>query len=398
MTAPPIREGALVIVGDRITTLGASKDLAAAHPDAQVIDRSDCTILPGLVNAHTHLELSEFRCGQAPASFVDWIMQLVPRGKATAESVAASVARSIPLGVAQCLRFGTTAVGDISRHCSVSRPLLRNGPLRILSFGEVQAMAQRRVLLEERIATVIDDTFASASLRIGLSPHAPYSIEPGGYRRCLEVARGRSLPLATHLAETRDEAAFLSDHAGPFRELWEHIGAWDGNVPKFSGGPIRLAASLGLLDYATLLAHVNWCDDQELALLSNGKASIVYCPRTHAFFHHPPHRWREMLSAGINVAIGTDSCASSPDLNLVEELRLVRRIAPDLPALELWKMVTTRGARAIEMDSQAGCLAAARRADMVLFATSADDPFASILDENLLPAEIWIGGRRYSPA
>ena len=398
MTAPPIREGALVIVGDRIMALGASKDLAAAHPDAQVIDRSDCTILPGLVNAHTHLELSEFRCGQAPASFVDWIMQLVPRGQATAEFVRASVARSIPLGVAQCLRFGTTAVGDISRHCDISRPLLRDGPLRVVSYGEVQAMAQRRVLLEERIATAIDSTFASDSLRIGLSPHAPYSVEPAGYRRCLEVARDRNLPLATHLAETRDETPFLSDHAGPFRDLWEHIGAWDENVPKFSGGPIGTAAALGLLEYPTLLAHVNWCDDQEMALLSRGKASVVYCPRTHAFFRHAPHRWRDMLSAGINVAIGTDSCASSPDLNLVEELRLVRRIAPDFSAGELWKMVTTRGARAIGMDSQAGSLDAGRRADMVLFATSAHDPLASILDENLLPAETWIGGRRCSPA
>src|SRR5207253_5134070 len=138
-----------------------------------------------------------------------------------------------------------------------------------------------------------------------------------GYRRCLAAAKYFGLTLATHLAETPHEEEFLASHAGPFRELWEFLGAWDEQVPTFAGGPIRYAQSLGLLDYPTLLAHVNYCDDAELALLARGRASVVYCPRTHAFFGHPPHRWREMLSRGINVAIGTDSCASSPDLNLL---------------------------------------------------------------------------------
>jgi cytosine/adenosine deaminase-related metal-dependent hydrolase len=158
-----------------------------------------------------------------------------------------------------------------------------------------------------------------------------------------------------------------------------------------------MAQSLGLLDYPTLLAHVNYCDDDEMALLSRGNASVVYCPRTHAFFGHPPHRWRQMLQAGINVAVGTDSCASSPDLNVVEELRLLRRIAPDIAPLELWNMATIRAARAIQMESEGGSLDPGKRADMVLFAASANDPLTIILDENLLPAETWIGGKRCSP-
>ena len=397
MSGPPIRDGGVLFADDRILEVGPGKAIAAAHPDAGTLDRPGFTILPGLVNAHTHLELSEFHCGARPARFVDWIMQLVPRGQATAESVRASVARSIPLGVAQCLRLGVTCVGDISRHCAVSRPLLRTRPLRVVSYGEVQAMAQRRTLLEERIAAAIDDTFASDSLRIGLSPHAPYSIELDGYRRCLAIARDRGLPLATHLAETREEAAFLAGQSGPFRNLWDQIGAWDDQVPGFSGGPIRMAHEVGLLDYPTLLAHVNYCDDDEMALLSHGKASVVYCPRTHAFFGHPPHRWRAMLEAGINVAVGTDSCASSPDLNLIEELRVLRRIAPDFPASRLWEMATIRAARAIQTDSEVGTLEPEKCADMVLFAAPTSDPLTRILDENLAPAETWIGGTACSP-
>ncbi|HSZ57439.1 MAG TPA: amidohydrolase family protein [Tepidisphaeraceae bacterium] len=397
MSGRPIRDGGVLFAGDQILEVGPGKAIATAHPDIRTLDRPGFTVMPGLVNPHTHLELSEFHCGARPASFVDWIMRLVPRGQTTTESVRASVARSIPLGVAQCLRFGVTCVGDISRHCAVSRPRLRTGALRVVSYGEVQAMAQRRALLEERIATAIDETFASDSLRIGLSPHAPFSVELQGYRRCLAVAREKGLPLATHLAETPDEATFLEKHAGPFRDLWGHIGAWDDQVPRFSGGPIRMAHEVGLLDYPTLLAHVNYCDDDEMALLSHGKASVVYCPRTHAFFDHPPHRWRAMLDVGINVAIGTDSCASSPDLNLLEELRVLRRIAPNFPAARLWEMATIRAARAIQMDRQVGTLEEGKRADMVLFATQASDPQTHILDENLVPAETWIGGRPCSP-
>jgi cytosine/adenosine deaminase-related metal-dependent hydrolase len=349
-----------------------------------------------LINAHTHLELSEFACGERPTSFAEWLSRLVPRGQVSLQSVHESVARSVPLGVAQCLRFGVTSVGDISRHATVSRPLLRDGPLHVVSYGEVQAMAQRRGLLEERIAAAIDPTCASDFVRIGLTPHAPYSAEVDGYRRCIEVARERGLPLATHLAETPHEASFLAEHSGPFRDLWSMLNAWDDDVPTFSGGPIRFAQRGGLLDYPTLLAHVNYCDDAEMEILARGKASVAYCPRTHAYFGHPPHRWRDMLKLGMNVAVGTDSCASSPDLNLVAELRLLHRIAPEVSASELWQMGTTRAARALGM-SNAGSLTPGNRADLVIFPVEGPDPLTTIFETEFEPREVWIGGRPVSP-
>jgi cytosine/adenosine deaminase-related metal-dependent hydrolase len=393
MDRPPIPQGGIVFARGDIVAVGDAITLLGQHPDSQIIDRPADIILPGLINAHTHLELSEFACGSAPASFVEWVTRLVPRGQVSLESVHASVARSIPLGIAQCLRSGVTAVGDISRHCTVARPLLQNGPLRAVSYGEIQAMAQRRGLLEERLAIASDPTFQSDHLDIALSPHAPYSVEIDGYRRCVALARAQHLPLATHLAETPDEATFLSIHAGPFRELWEIISAWDEQVPTCTGGPIRMARDIGLLDYEkTLLAHVNYCDDDEMKLLANGKASVVYCPRTHAYFGHPPHRWKEMLAMGINVAIGTDSCASSPDLNLVDELRLLHQLEPQIEPLELWKLVTIRAAQAIGKPGRLGVLCAGAAADLVLFPAGSADPLKALLENSISPNQTWIGG------
>jgi cytosine/adenosine deaminase-related metal-dependent hydrolase len=291
------------------------------------------------------------------------------------------------------LRFGVTTVGDISRQCAITREVLARGPLRAVSYGEVLAMARRRGLLESRLAAAADESHCTGRIRVGVSPHAPYSVDVDGYRRCLEVARQGGLPLATHLAESSEEARFLSEHAGAFRRLWEQLGAWDDSVPRSIGGPVRLAHALGLLDYpGTLLAHVNYCDDNELDLLAGGRASVVYCPRTHAFFGHPPHRWRDMLARGVNVAVGTDSCASSPDLNLVDDLRVLRRLAPELPAHEIWELATMSAARALNMAGEIGSVSVGKWADVVAFPAIADDPLDAILREHVLPTALWIAG------
>jgi cytosine/adenosine deaminase-related metal-dependent hydrolase len=274
-----------------------------------------------------------------------------------------------------------------------TRPILQNGPLRVTSYGEIQAMARRRNLLSERFAVATDISMESEWLRIGITPHAPYTVEAEGYTKCLAFAREQDRPFATHLAETSDEGNFLENHAGPFRDLWEiGVNAWDDQVGRFVGGPIRFAQKLGLFDYPSLLAHVNYCDDAELAILAKGKASVVYCPRTHRYFGHPPHRWREMLASGINVAVGTDSCASSPDLNLVDDLRLLRKIAPEISPEIIWEMATLRGARAIGAEQNVGSLSMGKAADAVVFPIKTGEPLLEILESTVQPTAVWIAG------
>jgi cytosine/adenosine deaminase-related metal-dependent hydrolase len=390
-----IRDGALLLRNGWIAAVGSATELLEIHPDAQVEDVGSKILLPGLVNAHCHLELS--KCPRlesvAPGEFVSWLKNLMKATRIEAAELPASVADNVKEGIRQCLQFGVTAVGDISRQCELSRPLLAASPLRAVSYGEVIAMAQRREFLEPRLAIAINPKGRNDHLSIGVSPHAPYSVENDGYRRCREVARVQNLALATHLAETPFEAEFLKSHTGPLREFWDWLGAWDNHVLKFDGGPIRFARTVGLLDYPTALAHVNYCDDEELAILSRGKASVVYCPRTHAYFQHPPHRWREMLAKGINVAIGTDSCASSPNLNLVDDLRLLHKIAPEMPVDQLWQMATTRAAQAIGMENSVGSLKRGRRADLVAFDAVGENPLKNILESDVLPSGVWIDGK-----
>ena len=395
ISGPIVRDGAVVFVNGRIAAVGSAAELRNQHPQADIHDTGSSIILPGLINAHTHLELSDCHRGPPPTNgFAGWLVGMLQRTRITPEEMEQAVTLAVATGAQQCRRFGVTTVGDISRQCRLTRALLKNHPLRVVSYGEVQAMAQRRGLLEERVTIAADQSAAGPRLRVGITPHAPYSIEAQGYRRCLEIAASQRLPLATHLAETADEATFLADHRGPLRDLWDAWLTWDNSVPHFLGGPIRYAQSLGLLDYPTLLAHVNYCNDDEMAILASGKASVVYCPRTHAYFAHPPHRWRQMLQRGINVAVGTDSCASSPDLNLVDEIRLLHRLAPDVPPKELWELITMRGAATLEAQNEVGSLQPWKLADAVIFPAISDDPLREILESPLEPTEVWLDGQR----
>ena len=389
MTGPVLRDAAVAFVDGRVAAVGPVADVARSFPHADRHDLGDTVVLPGLVNAHVHLELSHLRPGPPPTSFVGWLTDLMSRAAPGDPAVAAAA------GAAESLHFGVTAVGDVTAFPAATRPVVAASGLAGVSYGEVRAMAGRRSFLEPRLAAAAEPV-ASDRLRPGVSPHAPYSVELDGYRRCLAVAWERGLPLSTHLAETADEATFLADHAGPFRELWHLLDAWTADVPTFAGGPIRLATSLGLLDHPLAsLAHVNHCDDAELAMLAAGRASVVYCPRTHAYFGRPPHRWRDLLAAGVNVAVGTDSRASSPDLNLVDDLRLLRRLAPDVPALQLWAMATTRAAAAIGR-TDVGRLTVGSAADAVAFPARSDNPLAEVLDGGSTPAAVWAAGRQAS--
>ena len=393
ISAQVVKDGAVAIRGGRILAVGGRKLIERQFEKATISEYRDAIILPALVNAHTHLELTNVPRPASSGHLAAWLLNVMRSAPGPGREGDERAKAAVEAGIQQCQKYGVGTVGDITTRCEVTRAALGAGRLRAVSFGEVRAMAQRRGKLNERIKAASDRASETDRVRVGLSPHAPYSVEIEGYRQCVEVAKELGLPLTTHLAETAEEAEFLAMGSGPFRELWEQIGGWDDQVPRFAGSSVRLANEIGLLDSErSLLAHVNFCDDDDLAILAAGKASVVYCPRTHSYFGHPPHRWRDMLASGINVAVGTDSAASSGDLNLMDDLRLLRRISPATPADTIWRMGTISAARALGLGGECGTLEAGKAADVVIFPTAGEDPLENLLNHNERPAAVWLAG------
>lgn len=389
-----LTDSAVVMEGGRILDIPRQSKVRKAFPGAQVIELGNVLLLPAFINAHVHLELSSAEPDPTyNGDFVEWLLAMRKRIKFADRPVEDAVAEAMQKGIAQCLKYGIATVGDITGQPRYTRAALSQSPLRAVSFGEVIAMAGLRGRLDEAIATAVDPTQASRRLHIGLTPHAPYTVELTGYCKSMRTASEGRVPLATHLAEHPAEEQFLRDHQGPLVDLWKKLDLWQEPVETFAGSPVEMAERVGLLHRPAVLAHVNYVDDEDMRLLQRGHASVVYCPRTHRYFKHVPHRWREMLKSGINVAVGTDSCASSPNLNIVDDLRLLRSIAPEIPSATLWSMITWRAAKALGWDDQIGTLLPGYAADIVAFNVTGSNPLNEVLDNNsALPSHFWING------
>jgi len=408
---PPVLRGGAVVSGQTIVRVGAIADLRHEFPGVREESWNRHVLLPGLVNAHCHLELGWLR-GRLPAGhFVDWVQGLIRASMALADrtNVVAGAARA---AMDESLRFGVTTVGDITRHAAITRQVLRPGPLRVVSFGEVAGMGARRWQAVELLAAAADRGFDSSTLQAGISPHAPYTVEGPVLSSAVERALAGHLPVTMHLAELREEVEFLSTCGGRLREVWQMLGnadeLLDASIPRFAGGPLRWAQHWGLFDLPrqdvpVALGHVNYCDDEELAILAPSGVSVVYCPRTRAFFGHEAirlHRFRDMLAAGINVALGTDSLASNPDLSILREGQFLRGLHPDTPAATLLDMMTLRAARALGMAEHVGSLVSGKQADIIALELpetalqNARDLPDAIIALAPHPAAVWIAGHR----
>lgn len=391
-----VRDGGIFIHDNTIGEVGAWKTLKKSH-SCEVFEFPDSIILPGLINSHTHLEIPG-PTGD-PMPFVPWLLNRIQYNQRLIDPT-----ETVKTGITSCLKYGVACVGDIASRVAEVRRVLLQSPLRGISFAEIRAMGQRRVTLDEQIcrSTKVAPTPTSAkepksrdqtpadvgvgaTFSLGLSPHAPYSVEVSGYRRIASIG----LPVTTHLAESPEEQTFLNHQQGPFRELWRNLPWWDDQIERFSGTPVELAKATGLLDaaYPVLLAHVNYCSDADLDLLQKSTATVVYCPRTHHFFGHPPHRFIEMRSRGINVVLGTDSLASTPDLDLMEEARYVHRLGVD--AIDAIGMITWNAGKNF---AKSGQIKENYFADLALFeAEDLEELMAKKVPAKTMLAGQWVG-------
>lgn len=353
----------------RIQSIGPASHLPPSIP---LIEHPDAILLPGLVNAHTHLDLTGIgpRPHDPSRGFMPWI-DMVRRERPTDD---AAIAAAVRTGIALSLAGGTAAVGDIAgapRAIPSLVPIktIVESPLSAVSFLEFFAIGNGLQRGMEAIAAAMLEWRPRAKPRLGLQPHAPNTVSLAGYRHALDLARApRNLPLCTHLAESPEEREFIAHARGSQRELLESLGLWNDEVARELGqgrspiehlAPIMQAARRQSTPFTAV--HCNDASDADLDILDRTSARVVYCPRASDYFGAParlgPHRYRDMLARSIPVALGTDSiinlppAAASPEsggISILDEMRHLHRRDGTDPST-LLAMATLHGAAALDM-------------------------------------------------
>jgi cytosine/adenosine deaminase-related metal-dependent hydrolase len=356
---PPIPGGWVAIEDGRITAVGDGP------PPGTAVD-VDGVILPGLVNAHTHLELSWMRGLVPPApSMPQWVESLMAlRGTAGHEPPA-------PIGAAirEARAAGTALVGDITNTFAAYEPLVASDlsgavfrELLGFSIGDPEALVAATHAQADALTV-------SARLRISIVPHAPYSVSPA-LMRVIAGAAGDA-PISIHLGESAEEVEFLRQGSGPWRDLLGRLGVWSDTWVTPATDPVSYIAAHGLLNERLLAVHCVQLTDAQLHMLAAAGATLVTCPRSNRWTGAGLPPVARFYASGVRVAIGTDSLSSVEDLNLFEELRLMRGLAPSVPAREILASATKHGADALGFGADLGTIEPGKRAELIAVALPA---------------------------
>ncbi len=386
--SPPIPDGFVQIRGNRIAALGP----AAQAPGPFDEDLGAAALLPGLVNPHTHLELTCYHGRLAPGPFWPWVAELV--GLRRQPGAAALERDGLRRGVRECLRGGVTTVGDISRTGESWRELA-DLPLRAVCFAELLSLAAEPPRTPAEVSAAAGAVPTGGRLRPGVAPHAPYTVVPADAGQAARRARVAGWPWTLHLAETAEEVAFLGGARDALPPLLADLGRQAGVDPapdSVSGYVRRYFADAG----PGALVHLNYLTPLDVAWLAASPHTVIYCPRAHRFFGHPPHPLPELLRAGVRVALGTDSRASNESLALLAEASCVQACFPGLcgPA-DLIEMITRTAAGALGMSAEVGSLAPGMLADLAAFPLrGGGDPLAGLVRHAPEALAVWIDGQR----
>jgi 5-methylthioadenosine/S-adenosylhomocysteine deaminase len=363
---PPISDGAVAIADDgTIAAVGPRDALGSDTHYAEAV------ILPGFVNAHTHLEYEVYAGFGDGLRFAEWIALHVQRKQ---RIDLAQMEASARLGVLNCLRSGITTVGDCSfsgAAATACADLGLRGTIYLEVFGaNDDPIRDRFEPMRELVAPSLSD-----EVRLGISPHAPYTCTIELYRACAELG----LPVATHLAESGDETEFLRTGGGGWTSFADLL------VPPLGTTGIRALAEAGLLDSGVVAAHCVKADEEEIALLAEHDVAVAHCPRSNGVLGCGVAPLAELRDAGIRVCIATDSPASTPSFDMFDEMRTAiigaraREGRPDaLMAADALELATLGGARALGLDASVGSLVPGKQADLTVL---------SLADTSFIPWE-----------
>jgi cytosine/adenosine deaminase-related metal-dependent hydrolase len=427
---PPIAGGTVTLCGPRIVAVGR-------QARGELLDLGNTAILPGLVNAHTHLELSDLDAplGTPGMGLIDWIGLVIAhrmRRPPVVDGLEGNRRGTVPIfvagrhkngtvpfrlpvtaGIAESRRFGTTSLGEIAQPGWSAEPFLA-GRLDATVFLELIAPTAARVdpaielargHLRTRHAPRDARPHAPRDARphaereeyiAGLAPHAPYSMHTQLLRQAVRLATAAQCPIAFHLAESREELELLATGQGPFQEMLTKIGAWEGSPLSGRRRPLDYLEELAAAP-RTLVIHGNYLDDDEIHFLARraDRMSLVYCPRTHAFFRHDPYPLARLLACGVTMALGTDSRASSPDLSILAEMRFLARQHPEIARPTILRLGTLGGAQALGVARSVGTLEPGKLAHLAIVALAdrdAADPYDLLFDSDAPVIARWWRG------
>jgi len=374
MDGPPIENGIVTVVGERITEVSRVASCSGNVPATSAIDLGNAVLFPGLINAHCHLDYTDM-VGRVPwrGDFLGWILELVALKKTWSD---ADYLASIHRGLEQLARSGTTAVVNIECFPKlVSR--LAPTPLRVWWCPELLDLTWT-----EESRRMVEDAarWLESQPRGGLSPHAPFTTSAPLYRLAAKLARERGWLLTTHAAESREEDEMFRCGRGP---MWERY-----RRDSDGGGAVKSLEEQGVLGKNCLLAHANFLDDAEAAMLARAGASVAHCPRAHRFFQRDAVPWDLWRRHGVNVCLGTDSLASNESLDLRAEMRALTNVSPR----DAVAMATVNGAKALNCDGKLGRIAVGGYADMAAVPLDGD-PFESVARSEKPVCFSMVGGK-----
>ncbi len=398
VSRPPIRDGAVLITGRRVTAVGRWRELSASSRK-ETLDLGDTLLMPGLINAHCHLDYTDM-VGHFPPPkvFSDWL-KLITEAKAGWECH--DYVKSWLHGARMLVRTGTTTVADIEAVPQLLPKVWEETPLRVFSFLEligIKGQERPRTVVHEAVARL--EALRPGRGGMGLSPHAPYSTVPELLRVSAQAARRRNWRLTTHLAESALEFEMFTKGRGAMFDWLQRSGR-DMSDCRL-GSPVRHLERCGVLSDRLLAAHVNYLSRGDAGLLVERGVHVVHCPRCHFYFHHGKFPLRRLARAGVNVCLGTDSLASvyksrrqHVELNLFEEMRALAKNEPSLPARKIVRMATINGARALGLGGKIGELTPGSYADLVAlpFAGRAGDAYDAALHHHGEVAASMIGSQ-----
>ena len=399
---PPLDDGAVFVSGGRLADVGRWPDLASRHAGSPVIDLGEVILLPGLINAHCHLDYTGMAAGIPPQkSFSDWIKAILAHKAAWSYT---DFAASWVSGARMLLRNGVTIVVDIEAVPELLPEVWAATPLRVISALEMTGIRSGKEpahILAEALAAFPDPP--DDRKQAALSPHSLYATR----RELLTLANAataeRHWLLTMHVAESQEEFDMFVHRRGPLHD-WL---AGQRDLSDCNGAtPVQCLERLGLLTSRLLAVHVNCLGEGDAARLAQAGAHVVHCPRSHDYFHHPAFPLAELTAAGVNICLGTDSLASvrgtnrsAIELNLFRDMQVMSAAFRTLAPEQIVRMATINGARAIGRTGDSGELSPGAAADLIAIPWHGprQEIFEAILRNDKPVAASFIAGEQVFP-